>query len=171
MKTQKGLAYQNSQKKALMILKRRKIYESQLNSLMNQQFNIDQVQFTSESIQNTVDTVIYQYHQQAATLKIAVDAQKTQMAQINVDQMEDLQEDMTDMMADQEEVQEVLGRDYAVGAFDEGELAQELDELDEDIVNEKIEGAVSIPSYIPQGAKAQPSVKKDAEDLEQIMNN
>ena len=58
MKTQKGLAYQNSQKKALMILKRRKIYESQLNSLMSTQLNIDQVQFTSESIQNTIDTVI-----------------------------------------------------------------------------------------------------------------
>ena len=57
MKTQKGLAYQNCQKKALIILKRRKMYENQLNALMNQQFNVDQVQFTTETIQNTVETV------------------------------------------------------------------------------------------------------------------
>lgn len=57
MKSQKGIAYKNSQKKALMILKRRKMYEAQFNNLNNQQFNIDQIQFTSDTIQNTVDTV------------------------------------------------------------------------------------------------------------------
>ena len=95
------------------------------------------------------------------------------MAKLDIDKLEDLQEDMADMMADQEEVQEVLGRDYALDSYNEGELMQELDELDEDIVNEKLEGASvgtsKVPSYIPQ--KAQVSAKKDAEDLEQIMNN
>ena len=57
MKTQKGIAYENSKKKAMLILKRRKVYENQLGMTMNQQFNVDQVQFTSESIQNTIDTV------------------------------------------------------------------------------------------------------------------
>ncbi len=58
MKTQKGVAYQNSQKKALIVLKRRKMYETQLNAALNQQFNVDQVQFTSETIQQTIDTVL-----------------------------------------------------------------------------------------------------------------
>ena len=57
MKTQKGLAYKNSQKRALMILKRRKTYEAQYNNLINQQYNLDQIAFASETIQNTVDTV------------------------------------------------------------------------------------------------------------------
>ncbi len=57
MKTQKGIAYENSKKKAMMALKRRKMYEDQLNNLMSQQFNVDQVQFTSETIQTTIDTV------------------------------------------------------------------------------------------------------------------
>lgn len=58
MKTQKGVAYKNSQNKALTILKRRKMYEVQLTSMQNQQFNVDQVQFSSESIQGTIDTVV-----------------------------------------------------------------------------------------------------------------
>ncbi len=57
MKKQTGVAYKNSQQKALVILKRRKMYENQLNTLLSQQFNVDQVQFTSETIQTTIDTV------------------------------------------------------------------------------------------------------------------
>ena len=59
MKTQKGISYKNCQKKALMILKRRRMYEAQLNNLVNQQYNVDQVKFCSETIQTTVDTVCY----------------------------------------------------------------------------------------------------------------
>ena len=61
MKTQKGIAYKNSQKKALMILKRRKMYETQLNGVINQQYNVDQVQFATESIQTTIETVQIAY--------------------------------------------------------------------------------------------------------------
>jgi len=57
MKTQKGVSYKNSQAKALTILKRRKMYEAQLANAQNQQFNVDQVQFNSENIQNVIDTV------------------------------------------------------------------------------------------------------------------
>lgn len=52
-----------------------------------------------------------------------------------MDKMEDLFDDMADMMADQAEIQEVMGRSYAVD-YDESELMDELNELDEDIVNE-----------------------------------
>ncbi len=105
--------------------------------------------------------------------------QKEQMKKVDLDQLEDLHDDMADMMAEQEEVQEVLGRDYAVGAYDEQELAQELDELDEEIVNEKIEGGASVPSYLPQKAAAGPvsvpkeavGSKKEVDELADIMNH
>lgn len=57
MKTAKGMSYKSLQQKALGVLRRRKMYDVQLGNLMNQQFNIDQVQFTSETIQNTIETV------------------------------------------------------------------------------------------------------------------
>ena len=101
-------------------------------------------------------------------MKQATIAQKDMMKKINLDQLEDMHEDMRDMMEEQEEIQEVLGRDYALDAYDEAQLEDELGELDEEIVNEKLEGNAA-PSYIP--AKAQVAVKNDKEELNNIMNN
>ena len=42
-----------------MLLKRRKMYDTQLGHVQNQQFNIDQVAFNAESIQDTLNTVSY----------------------------------------------------------------------------------------------------------------
>ncbi len=110
-----------------------------------------------------------QPQKQAGSLKSAAAAQKEQMKKVNLDELEDVQDDIKEMMEDQEEIQEVLSRDYAVDAYDEQELQQELDELDTDIVNEKLEGAEVAPSYLPQ--KAQDKSQKDKSDLEQIMNH
>ena len=57
MKTAKGTSYKTLQQKALNVLRRRKMYDAQLSNVMNQQFNIDQVQFTTETITNTIETV------------------------------------------------------------------------------------------------------------------
>ena len=57
MKTAKGMSYKSLQQKALAVLRRRKMYDVQLGNVMNQQFNVDQVQFTSETITNTLETV------------------------------------------------------------------------------------------------------------------
>lgn len=43
-----------------MVLKKRKMYDNQLKNYMSQQMTLDQVAFTSESIQNTIDMVNYQ---------------------------------------------------------------------------------------------------------------
>jgi hypothetical protein len=46
----KGQRLATLKQKALQILRRRKMYDSQLGQVMNQQFNVDQVAFTQESI-------------------------------------------------------------------------------------------------------------------------
>lgn len=40
-----------------MVLKKRKMYDNQLKNYMSQQMTLDQVAFTAESIQNTIDMV------------------------------------------------------------------------------------------------------------------
>ena len=90
------------------------------------------------------------------------------MKKVSVDQLDDLQEDMHEMMEDQEEMQEILGKDYGLDQYDEAELQAELEELDTDIVNEKLEGVVMVPSYMPQ--KAHATAKRETEELHQIMN-
>ena len=92
MKTAKGTTYKSLQQKALAILRRRKMYDAQLSQVMNQQFNVDQVQFVSESIENTIQTY--------GALKDATAAQQQQMKKLDMDKMEDLFDDLADMMAD-----------------------------------------------------------------------
>ena len=50
--------------------------------------------------------------------------------------MEDLFDDMQEMMEEQEEIQEIMGRNFAVGDFDEEALTAELNELDEELAEE-----------------------------------
>ena len=62
--------------------------------------------------------------------------------------MEDLFDDMADMMADMEEVNDVMGRNYNVEC-DENELLGELDELDEELAAEMLDEGLGMPSYVP----------------------
>ena len=57
------------------------------------------------------------------------------MKNFDMDAMEDLYDDMADMAAEMEEVQEVMGRNFACD-YDENDLLGELDELDAEIATE-----------------------------------
>mmetsp|Transcript_946 Transcript_946/g.610 ORF Transcript_946/g.610 Transcript_946/m.610 type:complete len:99 (+) Transcript_946:429-725(+) len=82
------------------------------------------------------------------------------MKQIDMDNIEDLYDDMADMMADMEEVNEVMSRTYNC-EFDETELLGELDELDEEIATEQLDG-LSMPTYIPNSQKADANMNAEA---------
>ena len=90
------------------------------------------------------------------------------MKNFNMDQMEDLFDDMADLMADHEEIQEVMGRTYDVN-YDESELLGELDELDEEIVSEQLGAGLGMPSYIPNSQKQEQ--KANVADEEAALNN
>jgi charged multivesicular body protein 5 len=64
-------------------LKRRKTYEQQRDSLMNQGFNLDQAAFVQSSLADTQTTV--------AAMKHANSAMKTQFKQIDPDDVYNLQ--------------------------------------------------------------------------------
>ena len=107
-------------------------------------------------------------------LKSANVAQKEQMKNFNMDEMEDLFDDMADMMADAEEINEVMGRTYDVD-FDEAALMGELDELDEEIVSEQLDAGLGMPSYIPNSNKVDPNKEaaggvSEEQALQQMMN-
>ena len=57
MATARGNSLNSLKQKALQVLRRRKMYDQQLGQVMNQQFNVDQVAFQQESIQDTLNTV------------------------------------------------------------------------------------------------------------------
>ena len=71
------------------------------------------------------------------------------MEKFNFDEVEDLFDDMADMMADQEDIQEMMGRNFGV-EYDESELLDELNELDEEIIGDQLNEGLGLPNYIPQ---------------------
>ena len=45
--------------RCVQVLKKRKQYDNQLKAYMNQQFTLDQVAFTSDNIQGTIEMVYF----------------------------------------------------------------------------------------------------------------
>ena len=140
------------QNKALNIIRRRKMYEKQLHVLQNQQFNVDQVQFTSESIQSNIS--MFQ------AMSSATKAQQAEMAKIDYNDLEDMYDNMADMMADQEEINDMLTRDFGV-EIDEDEMLDELNELDEELAMEEMTGKVSGKSMAEKNRKEEEDILND----------
>ena len=66
-----------------------------------------------------------------------------------------------------------MGRSYNV-EYDESELMDELNELDEDIVNEQLGDGLNVPSYIPkqqvQNNQEANQVPNEEEQLKNLMH-
>lgn len=79
-KLKEGPAKNSIKQKAMQILKQKKMYENQRDLLMQQSFNLEQTNFATQSLKDTVTTV--------ETMKYAAKAMKTQYKQINIDKIE-----------------------------------------------------------------------------------
>mmetsp|Transcript_22628 Transcript_22628/g.31918 ORF Transcript_22628/g.31918 Transcript_22628/m.31918 type:complete len:223 (-) Transcript_22628:126-794(-) len=142
-RTKKGTpAYKSIQQRALRVLKQKKMYEKQRDMCYNQSFNIDQTKFATESVKETA--------QLASAMKDAAKELKVAYKDIDIDDMEDLHEDMSEMLEQADEINEAMGRAYGVpDEVDEDELLGELDALDDELENE-----TEVPSYLVNAASA-----------------
>uniref|UniRef100_A0A1B6LUW2 Charged multivesicular body protein 5 n=1 Tax=Graphocephala atropunctata TaxID=36148 RepID=A0A1B6LUW2_9HEMI len=125
VKLREGPAKNNVKQKALRILKQKKMYESQVDNLRQQAFNMEQTNFATQSLKDTQATVV--------AMKAGVKTMQKEFKKINIDQIEDLQDEMADMLDMHEEVQEALGRTYGMPEIDDDELQAELDVLGDEI--------------------------------------
>ena len=57
-KKSKGSSREMYRQRCLAVLKKRKLYDNQLKAYMGQQLTLDQVAFTADSIQNTLEMVL-----------------------------------------------------------------------------------------------------------------
>jgi len=124
-KMREGPAKNSVKAKAMRVLKQKKQYEAQVDSLRNQSFNMEQANYAAQTLKDTHATV--------AAMKDGVGQMKKEFKKINIDEIEDIQDDMADMLEQSEEVQEALGRTYGVPEIDDDELAAELDALGDEI--------------------------------------
>ncbi|THG98858.1 hypothetical protein EW026_g3384 [Hermanssonia centrifuga] len=119
------------QERALRTLKQRRMYESQLAQLAQQTFNMESAALATENLRNTMATV--------DAMKLANKEMRKQYGKIDIDKIESVQYDMEDLLEQANEIQETLGRSYAVpDEIDEADLEAELDALQ---LEEEEEGA------------------------------
>lgn len=110
---------------AMRTLQQKKQYEAHRQALMQQSFNLEQANFTVENIRTTRETV--------QAMQVTAQEMKRAYKSVNPDSVADLQDDLAEMMADASEIQEMMGRSYAVpdgmDELDDASLAAELDEI------------------------------------------
>ena len=147
--------------KALKILQRRKMYESQRDQLQQQSWNMEQASMMTDNLKNVMTTV-----------DVMKDTNKTlrkQYGKVDIDKIERMQDEMQDLMEVGNEIQESMSRSYDVPEdVDEAELDAELEALGEEAEMEggfaMAQGSGEVPGFLqdevpnfvdepPEGAK------------------
>ena len=118
-KMKPGPAKTSVQKRALVILKQKKMYEAQKEKTMAQQFNVEQIMFAQDTLKETAGTV--------SAMKDANKALKKEFKKIKIDQIEDMQDDMADLLEQAEEIQSAMGRSYNTDDIDEARHTSRVD--------------------------------------------
>ncbi|KZT29283.1 hypothetical protein NEOLEDRAFT_587635 [Neolentinus lepideus HHB14362 ss-1] len=103
------------QQRALRTLKQKRMYEGQLAQLQQQTFNMESASLATENLRNTMATV--------EAMKQANKEIKKQYGKFDIDKIENMHYDMEDLLEQANEIQETLGRSYAVpDEIDEADL-------------------------------------------------
>ncbi|KJE95716.1 chromatin modifying protein 5 [Capsaspora owczarzaki ATCC 30864] len=140
-KTRDGHGKQLLKQRAMRVLKQKRMYEAQRDQLMQQSFNMEQANFATQTMKDTITTV--------NAMKVGVKEMKTQYKKINIDKIEDIQDEMEDLLDQANEVQESLSRSYGLGEdVDEADLEAELDMLGDEFASE------SDTSYLDDATRA-----------------
>ncbi|KAJ1547309.1 cell division control protein [Nowakowskiella sp. JEL0078] len=112
-------------------------YEGQRDALSAQAWNMEQANFATENLKNTLTTV--------DAMKMASKELKTQYKKINIDKIENMQDEMEDLLEQAGEIQDAIGRTYGLPEdVDEADLEAELDALGDELLMED----ESEPSYL-----------------------
>merc|ERR1712020_777256 len=146
---------------ALRVLKQKKQYESQSENLRNQAFNMEQTNYATQSLKDTKTTV--------NAIKMGVKEMKKEFKNVNIEQIEDLQDDLSDMLEDANEVQEALGRTYGMPEIDEDDLEAELDALGDDFALDDDTSYLDDAMKAPHAPEKEPGADSVAVNQDGVM--
>ena len=140
-KMRDGPGKQAIKAKAMKVLQRRKMYESQRDQLQQQSLNMEQANMMQDNLKNVMTTV--------DTMKTTNKALKQQYGKINIDKIEKMQDEMADLMEMGNEINESISRAYDVPEdVDEAELDAELEAMGEDMMFEQEAGISNTPAFL-----------------------
>ncbi|TEB30077.1 vacuolar protein sorting-associated protein 60 [Coprinellus micaceus] len=140
------------QERALRTLKQKKMYEAQISQLTQQTFNMESAAIATDNLRNTMATL--------EAMKVANKEIKKQYGKIDIDKIENMHYDMEELLEQANEIQETLGRSYAVpDELDEADLEAELEAL---ALEQEEEG----PSYLEDLSKVPDFVDEAPVEIE-----
>eukprot|EP00897_Mesotaenium_endlicherianum_P001672 jgi/Mesen1/1532/ME000133S00542 len=154
-RTRPGPAQEAIKARAMRLVRQKKMFEGQRDQLYNQSFNMEQVAFASDGLQDAQETM--------AAMKAAQKGLKAQMKTMKIEDVDNMQDDMLDLLDYSTEIQDSLGRSYGVpDDIDEEDLMGELDALEADMGTE----ADAVPSYLQPDMEPEP--EPAGADLQQL---
>jgi len=126
VKNAKDFSAKGKKREALQCIKRKKMFEKQLEQLGNTEITLETQMLTLESMNMNQEAL--------ATQRLAAKTMQTQMTNMGgVDAVEETMDQVEDGLADANEIAEALGRSVAMpGMEDEDELLAELEGLEAD---------------------------------------
>lgn len=167
MQNAQGPALARMKQRALQLIQQKRSYQKQQDGMRAQQFNMDQVQFAVQTMNDT--------EFQIKAMKDANKQLAKQTKKLNVNQVEDLQLDLTDHYADVQEIQEIMGRSYDVPEdLDDDEMLAELNALDcegESVNTNYIDQALALPTPSVPGGPVGQNVSMGETPEEKAKNN
>ncbi|CAN9506385.1 unnamed protein product [Ophioblennius macclurei] len=142
--------------KAMRVLKQKRMYEGQRDNLTQQSFNMEQANYTIQTLKDTKTTV--------DAMNVGLKEMKKAYKKVDINKVENLQDQLEDMMEDANEIQEAMSRSYGTPEIDDDDLEAELSALgDEFMLDEDssyLDEASSAPS-IPEGLPGEKSTSRD----------
>lgn len=152
------------QQRALRVLQQKKMYESQMNQLAQQTFNMESAALATENLRNTMATV--------DAMKTANKELRKQYGKVDINKIENMHCELEDLVEQANEIQESLARSYAVpDVIDEADLEAELDALqleDDEEGGSYLTDLNKVPDFVdePPMEQTQPVAKEAVKTTE-----
>ena len=150
--TQKAQA----KKKAVQLLKKKKMYEQHYNNLSNTQMTVDSANIDCQIMRDNINIM--------QVMKDTVQLQKDTLHSMGgIDSMYDVMDDMQEIREEQQELNEEFQRNYDVDVGDE-ELDAELDDLDYQMRLEMDNDGLKAPNDLVGGQQVKNSDEAELEE-------
>ncbi|ETV98824.1 hypothetical protein H310_08328 [Aphanomyces invadans] len=146
---------------AIFCLKRKKMYESEIEKLQGARMTLETQVMTLESTQVNMATF--------TALRSGANQMKAIHGQMNVDSVDDIMDDIQEEMATADEIGRAISQPLGNALYDEDELEQQLRELDDLAMEEQL--ATPSPVAAPVQARPQPAQAAPAQQPAQAMFN
>jgi len=150
---------QKNKRAALMCLKRKKTYESQMEKLSGARMTIEQQVMTLEGANVSLEAM--------NAMKMGAASMKSIHKDMNIDQVDDIMDDIREQMDIANEINEAISQPLGGEILDEDELLGELEGLEQESLDEQLLGlgATKEPlAKLPSAPQKAPAKKQPVDE-------